>query len=254
MIKYKSEKYYREINSNKDIIKFKLQLGAISLKLNEHDLNIINNDKDIKSNYDICVSNKNSLVNIDRKIYATNSNITNIHSDNESINKNITKMNSDVEKINKKDIIKHNYSIENIWFFNIDIWYDYILTKSEPIVILYEHEIESKFTVNSILEISCNILYKYANYNNIGLLDVNDNLIQTHYIIHTNSGDNYTNHLMMDDNFSFLFKNSRTDRLKIRLEVALVNLNRDGSIGFRIMNPYKNNILRVKYVEYLSEK
>ena len=261
MIKYKSEKYYWEINSNKDIIKFKLQLGAILLKLNEHDLNIKNNDKDIKSNYDICVSNKNSLVDIDRKIYATNSNITNINSDIESINKNVTKINSDVEKINKKDIIKHNYSIENIWFFNIDIWYDYILTKSEPIVILYEHEIESKFTVNSILEISCNILYKHANYSDIGLLrhtysllDVNDNLIQTHDIIHTNSGDNYTNHLTMDDNFSFLFKNSHTDRLKIRLEVAMVNLNRDYSIGFRIMNPYKNNILRVKYLKYLSEK
>ena len=32
MIKYMSEKYYLEINSNKDIIKFKLQLRAILLK------------------------------------------------------------------------------------------------------------------------------------------------------------------------------------------------------------------------------
>ena len=67
-----SEKYYRGINSNKDIVKFKLQ-GAILLKLNEHNLNISNikdditkintdiknNDKDIKSNYDICIANKN---------------------------------------------------------------------------------------------------------------------------------------------------------------------------------------------------
>ena len=51
-----SEKYYREINTNKDIVKFKLQLGAILLKLNEHDLRIKNNDKDIKSNYDICIA------------------------------------------------------------------------------------------------------------------------------------------------------------------------------------------------------
>ena len=35
-----SEKYYRDININKDIIKFKLQLGAILLKLNEHNLSI----------------------------------------------------------------------------------------------------------------------------------------------------------------------------------------------------------------------
>ena len=34
----------------------------------------------------------------------------------------------------------------------------------------------------------------------------------------------------------------------------MVNLNRDDSIDFRIMNPYRNNILRVKYLKYLSEK
>ena len=247
-----SEKYYRDINTNKDIVKFKLQLGAILLKLNENDLNIKNNDNDIKSNYDICVSNRNSLIDVDRKIYALNNNIT-------KINNNITKINSDIEKINKKDIIKHNYSIENIWFFNVDILNDYILTKSKPAVVLYENEIESKFIVNSILEISCNILYKYANYNDIGLLrhtysllDVNDSLIQTHDIIYTNSGDNYTNHLTMNDNFSFLFKNSHTDKLKIKLQVAMVDLNRNDSIGFRILNPYKNNILCVKYLKYLS--
>ena len=89
---------------------------------------------------------------------------------------------------------------------------DYILAKSKPAVILYKYEIESKFTVNSILEISCNILYKYANYNDIGLLrhtysllDINDNLIYTHNIIHTNAGVNYTNHLTINDEFSILF-------------------------------------------------
>ena len=45
-----SEKYYREINNKKDIVKFKLQLGAILLKLNEHNLSIKNNDSDIKNN------------------------------------------------------------------------------------------------------------------------------------------------------------------------------------------------------------
>ena len=196
-----SEKYHREINSNKNIVKFKLQLGAILLKLNEHNLNIKNND--IKSNYDICIANKSSLIEFDRKIH--------------TINNNITKINSDIDKINNKNIIKHNYSIENIWFYDIDILNDYIITISKPAVILYEYEIESKFIVNSILEISCNILYKYANYNDIGLLrhtysllDANDSLIQVHNIIHTNSGDDFTNHLTMNDDFSILFKNSHT--------------------------------------------
>ena len=103
-----SEKYYREINTNKDLVKVKLQLGAILLKLNEHDLNIKNNDIDIKSNYDICVNNSNSLRDVNRKIYATNNNITNINSKIESINNNITNINSDIENIEKSNKILLN--------------------------------------------------------------------------------------------------------------------------------------------------
>ena len=80
-----SEKYYRDISTNKDIIKFQFQLGAIILKLNKHSSNILNNknnitklDTDIKSNYDICIGNSNNLTDIDEKIYAINNNITKI--------------------------------------------------------------------------------------------------------------------------------------------------------------------------------
>ena len=146
-------------------------------------------------------------------------------------------------------------------FYDIATLNDYIINKSKPSVIFYEKIIESKFTVNSILEISCNILYDYANYDHIGLLkheyrllDANNSLVQVHNIIHTNSGDNFTNPLTMNDNFSFLFKNSHTDKLKIELQVGMVDVNRSISIGFRILNPYRNNILRVKHIKYLSEK
>ena len=47
-------------------MKFKLQLGAILLKLNERNLSI-KNDNDIKSNYDICISNKSGVIDIDKK-------------------------------------------------------------------------------------------------------------------------------------------------------------------------------------------
>ena len=247
MLQYMSEKYYREINTNKDIVKFKLQLGAILLKLNEHDLRIKNNDKDIKSNYDICVNNSSGLRDVNRKIYATNNNITNINSDIESI------------KESNKNIIKHNYAIENIWFFNIDIINTYTIESSK--VTLFEYIIEGKFITNSVLEISCNILYKYANYNDVGLLkhiysllDANDNVIHVHNIIHTNSGDNLKNDLTMNDDFSILFKNSHTSKLKIRLQLGKVDVSKNKTVGLRIMNPYNNNILRVKHIKYLSEK
>ena len=237
-----SEKYYREINTNKDIVKFKLQLGAILLKLNEHELNIKNNDKDIKSNYDISISNKNSLRDVNRKIYATNTDIKNI--------------NSDIENIEKNNI-KHNYAIDDIWFFNIDIINTYTIESSK--VTLFEYIIEGKFITNSVLEISCNILYKYANYNDVGLLkhiysllDANDNVIHVHNIIHTNSGDNLKNDLTMNDDFSILFKNSHTSKLKIRLQLGKVDVSKNKAVGLRIMNPYNNNILRVKHIKYIS--
>ena len=236
-----SEKYYREINTNKDIVKFKLQLGAILLKLNEHELNIKNNDKDIKSNYDISISNKNSLRDVNRKIYATNTDIKNI--------------NSDIENIEKNNI-KHNYAIDDIWFFNIDIINTYTIESSK--VTLFEYIIEGKFITNSVLEISCNILYKYANYNDVGLLkhiysllDANDNVIHVHNIIHTNSGDNLKNDLTMNDDFSILFKNSHTSKLKIRLQLGKVDVSKNKTVGLRILNPYNNNILRVKHIKYI---
>ena len=71
-------------------------------------MRIKNNDKDIKSNYDTSISNKNSLRDVNRKIYATNTNIANINSDIESIN-------SDIENIEESNI-KHNYTIDDIWF------------------------------------------------------------------------------------------------------------------------------------------
>ena len=262
-----SLKYYRDINTNKDIAKFKLQLGAILLKLNEHSSNISNNennitkfntdiknnDKDIKSNYDICIGNSNNLTDIDRKIYAINDNITEINNDIKCINSNITNINSDIENIEEsnKNVIKHKYSIENIWLHNIDILNTYTITSSK--VNLFEYFIEGDFVTNSVLEISCNILYKYGNYNDIGLLkhiysllDANDNLIYTHNIIHTNSGDNYTNHQTMNDNFCILFKNTHTSKLKIKLQLGKVDTNNSKTVGLRILNPY-NNTLHIKY-------
>ena len=221
-----SEKYYREINTNKDIVKFKLQLGAILLKLNEH-----------------------------------NSNISNIKDDITKINTDIKNINSDIENIEEsnKNIIKHNYAIENIWIHALNIANNFTITSSK--VTLFEYTFQGEFIVNSILEISCNILYKYDSYNDIGLLkhvykliDENDNDIYQHIIIHSNSGDNYTNHLTMNDTFNILFQNNNTSKLKLNLSIDKVDINNTKSVGLAILNPYYHNTLRIKHIKCLTEK
>ena len=237
-----SEKYYREINTNKDIVKFKLQLGAILLKLNEHDLNIKNNDKDIKSNYDICIVNKNSLIDIDRKIYATNSNIENI--------------NSDIENINTK-IDKHRYAISSMWIKLLNLDTDYNITYSTYSLI--DYLFQDEFIAGSYLEISCNILYKYDNYNHIGLLkhhytilDDNDKVVQEHIFLHSNSGDNASNHLTMNDFFTVLFITKPTNKLKLNLSINKLNINNTTAVKLQILNPNYHNVIKLKHLKYIS--
>ena len=230
-----SEKYYREINTNKDIVKFKLQLGAILLKLNEHDLNIKNNDKDIKSNYDICVNNSNSLRDVNRKIYATNSNIENIHS----------------------KIDKHRYAISSMWIKLLNLDTDYNITYSTYSLI--DYLFQDEFIAGSYLEISCNILYKYDNYNHIGLLehhytilDDNDKVIHEHVILHSNSGDNASNHLTMNDSFTVLFITKPTNKLKLNLSINKLNINNTTAVKLEILNPNYHNVIKLKHLKYIS--
>ena len=58
----------------------------------------------------------------------------------------------------------------------------------------------------------------------------------------------------MNDDFSILFKNSHTSKLKIRLQLGKVDISKNKTVGLRIMNSYNNNILRVKHIKYLPEK
>ena len=94
-------------------------------------------------------------------------------------------------------------------------------------------------------------MYKYANYNDVGslkhiysLLDANNNVIHVHNIIHTNSDDNLKNDLTMNDDFSILFKNSHTSKLKIKLQLGKVDISENKTVGLRILNPYDNMDLK----------
>ena len=76
-------------------------------------------------------------------------------------------------------------------------------------------------------------------------------MIHDHDIIHTNSGDNLKNDLTMNDDYSILFKNRHTSKLKIKLQIGKVDISKNKTVGLRIMNPYNNYTLRIKYIKYL---
>ena len=62
----------------------------------------------------------------------------------------------------------NNYSIQNLFIYNIDVENNYTLNKDNPKFGIFNYNLEDNFKSNSLLEVNCNLLYEYNNYNNIG--------------------------------------------------------------------------------------
>ena len=97
---------------------------------------------------------------------------------------------------------KINYSIQNLFIYNIDVERNYTLNRDNPEFSIFSYNLEDNFKSNSILEINCKLLYDYTDYNNIGTLiyvfkfyDENNTLLHEYKNLKTNSGDNLKNDL-----------------------------------------------------------
>ena len=144
-----------------------------------------------------------------------------------------------------------------MWIKVLNLDTDYNITYSTYSLI--DYLFQDEFIAGSYLEISCNILYKYDNYNHIGLLkhhytilDDNDKVVQEHIILHSNSGDNASNHLTMNDFFTVLFITKPTNKLKLNLSINKLNINNTTAVKLEILNLNYHNILKLKHLKYIS--
>ena len=178
--------YYRKpIDKVANDVKLKMGLSALTLKLCENNKKIddlIGVDKNIKKD----VSSNTS------KIDTNTSNIDEIKDDLSNI---------DFNSGNK-------FSIENFFMYNIEIENNYKLNKDKTSFSIFKYTLEDDFKKDSILEIDCRLLYRYNNYNHIGLLhhifklnDDNDDMFYDYKSLITNSGDNLRNDVKQNDVF-----------------------------------------------------
>ena len=199
--------YYRKtVNKVVNDVKLKMQLGALTLKLNENNNKIddlIGVDKNIKK--DISTNTG--------KIDANTTNIDEIKDDLSNI---------DFNSGNK-------FSIENFFIYNIEIENSYKLNKDKTSFSIFKYTLEDDFKKDSILEIDCRLLYRYNNYNHIGLLhhifklyDDNDNMLYDYKSLMTNSGDNLRNDVKQNDVF-YVKLNDNYKIIKIELILSLIN-------------------------------
>ena len=229
--------YYRKtVNKVIDDVKLKMQLGALTLKLNENNNKIddlIGVDKNIKK--DISTNTG--------KIGTNTSNIDEIKSNLSNI---------DFNSGNK-------YSIENFFIYNIEIENNYVLNKDKKSFSIFKYTLEDDFKKDSILEIDCRLLYRYKNYNHIGLLhhifklyDDNDNMFYEYKSLKTNAGDNLRNDIKQND-FFYVKLNDDYKIIKIELILSLIDsVSNTTSVDCKLYNTYKSNFLNIKYYKKIN--
>ena len=244
------DRYWREIEDIKNDIENAMQISSILLKLKGYDnklddLSKINdNTSSISSNSDQIDSNINAIKLVNKNSRDNRADI--------SINS------GQIDNI-KNDLsdFKINYSIQNLFIYNIDIEQNYTLNKDNPKFSIFSYNLEDDFKSNSILEVNCKILYNYTSYNNIGTLihifklyDKDNKLIYEYKNLKSNSGDNLSAYLNQNDLF-YVELNDNYSIIKIELILSILD-NISKSVSCKLLNTFKSNFLYVKHYKKIN--
>ena len=242
-----SDKYYRGLRNILNDTKYKLQLASMNLKINE---------------------NKNSISGIKNDISEINNFSDKINDNENNISDNLTKINdndNDIDEIRsnlnniKNDLLdfKINYSIQNLFIYNIDVEQNYTLNEDNPEFSVFSYNLEDDFKSNSILEVNCKILYNFTTYNNIGTLihvfklyDKNNELIHEYRNLKSNSGDNLSAYLNQNDLF-YVELNDNYSIIKIELILSILD-NITKSVSCKLLNTFKSNFLYIKHYKKIN--
>ena len=241
-----SDRYYRGLRNIINDTKYKLQLASMTLKINE--------------NKNIISGIKNDISEINNFSNKINDNETNISDNLSKINDNdndIDEIRSNLNNI-KNDLsdFKINYSIQNLFLFDINIEQNYTLNKDNPEFNIFSYNLEDDFKSNVILEFNCKILYNYNSYNSIGhlthiykLYDKNNKLIYEYKFLKANAGDNLSAYLNQNDLFYAKLNNNYTI-IKIKLFLSIIDKNK--SVTCKLLNTFKSNFLVVKLYKKIN--
>ena len=263
--------YYRKpINKVVNDVKLKMQLGALTLKLNdliEVDKNI---KKDISTNTSKIGNNKSVISDNKGLIEANTSNISNnLEKIDDNINaiKLINKNSQDNSKdisTNTKSISTNLEKIDNFTQYILQSGKDfeekYIIEKQifrfnrdKHFYTMFEKEIEFDFTKNSLLFVKNHMYYKYENLSNdyhrlqheYNIYD-GDNLIHKYLFNKDTYYDESLNPILhTNEDFCICFKKNY-DKIKINLQLHRHNRHGTGNINLEIDD---DSYINVDYID-----
>ena len=250
-----SDKYYRGLRNSLNDTKYKLLITSMTLKIDENKNNINGIKNDISGINDFSEKINTNEIYISNNLEKVNTNTSNISNNSEKINTN----DNDIDEIksNLNDIKNNlsdfkmnknisNYSMHNLFIYNIDVENNYTLNKDNPEFSIFTYNLEDNFKSNSILEVNCKLLYDYTTYNNIGALmhvfklyDESNTLLHEYRNLKTSAGDNLKDDLNQIDLF-YAKLNDNYSVIKIELILSILdNINK--SVSCKLDNSLKSN-------------
>ena len=238
------------IDNNRNNISSNSSLINTYIKgLNLINTNTSNNSSDISNNLSLIDTNKNNITN--------NYNLT-------QINKKKSEFNTSLIDNNRNNIssilpLKSNYTIDNIWLFNLNSNKDINFLSNIKKILVYETNIDYQFKVNSFIEINESILYKYENIKSFYfvlketyvIMDQNDNILDKFSFNITSKGAVFRNYHIYNNQYFFKVQ---SDIKILKLKVYLERLNDDNNMEFNLQlnSDYQNNFIALKYFKYTS--
>ena len=284
---YKYMDYYRKpINKVINDVKLKMQLGALTLKLNENnnkiddligfDKNIKNdistntgkignNKSDILTNSSLIITNTGAISTNLEKIDDNINAIKLINKNSQDNSKDIS-TNSDLISTNTKSISTNLEKIDNFTQYILQSGKDFEekytiekqifkFDKNKHFYTLFEKEIEFDFTKNSLLFIKNNMYYKYDNLSNdyhrlqheYNIYD-GDNLIHKYLFNKDTYYDESIDPILhTNEDFCICFKKNY-DKIKINLQLHRHNRHGAGNINLEIDDDNESYI-NIDYVD-----
>ena len=273
--------YYRKpINKVINDVKLKMQLGALTLKLNENNKKIDdligvdkNIKKDISTNTGKIDDNKNDISTNSSQISNNTSNISTnsgrIITNKSAISTNLEQISTNTSSIStNSNLINTNTKSISTNLEKIDNFTQYILQsgkdfeekytiekqifkfdKNKHFYTLFEKEIEFDFTKNSLLFVKNNMYYKYENLSNdyhrlqheYNIYD-GDNLIHKYLFNKDTYYDESLDPILhTNEDFCICFKKNY-DKIKINLQLHRHNRHGAGNINLEINDDSYINI------------
>ena len=245
------------IDNNRNNISSNSSLINTYIKgLNLINTNTSNNSSDISNNLSLIDTNKNNITN--------NYNLTQINKKKSEFNtslidNNRNNISSNVTKITSILPLKSNYTIDNIWLFNLNSNKDINFLSNIKKILVYETNIDYQFKVNSFIELNESILYKYENIKSFYfvlkekyiLMDENDTILDKFSFNITSKGAVFRNYHIYNNQYFFKVQ---SDIKILKLKVYLERLNDDNDMEFNLQlnSDYQNNFIALKYFKYTS--